>query len=447
MEHHEHLEALYPEDSRFSEIEQLLGFIKEGNSCQMIGMPGVGRGNMCKFLAYNHQIRVKHLGETQTSYHFVFVNFAEVKNRPLFDVIKFLFLELVSSLHERLFEDAFMKTDRIFKDSLSYQDELVLFQGLKDAIDFLAHEKKLTIVLLLERFETYIPMLTDDFFIHLRSLRDHAKYKFAVVFSVVRPLEEVVEPSMLSDFYEFFVGRNVFLSVADMPGILFRINYLEKLTKKTVDPTLLQELLLLTAGHGKLTRLATESLLATTMTFSKKNVLEEYLLKEKTINQALGELWQFLMPSEQEVFEQLVKEQKGVIPEFLEHINLFSQQTCTIPLFQAYVAKQASIASSQKSTLSYDGITNDILKDGLSISEKLTSSEFRLLRFLIEHPEKVLDREELIGAVWKNSATTEGVTDQAVDQLIFRLRKKIEENPTSPSHIMTVKGRGLRFVP
>ena len=41
--------------------------------------------------------------------------------------------------------------------------------------------------------------------------------------------------------------------------------------------------------------------------------------------------------------------------------------------------------------------------------------------------------------------TTEGVTDQALDQLIFRLRKKIEDDPNNPEFIQTIKGRGLKF--
>lgn len=42
----EHFESLYPETARFTEIEKLLSFIKEGNSCQLIGLPGVGRGTL-----------------------------------------------------------------------------------------------------------------------------------------------------------------------------------------------------------------------------------------------------------------------------------------------------------------------------------------------------------------------------------------------------------------
>jgi DNA-binding winged helix-turn-helix (wHTH) protein len=460
---HEHLESLYPEVCRFPEIEKIISFIKEGYSCQMIAMPGVGRSIVCKFLSYNRNIRIKHLGDSQTSYHFVFVNFAEIKNRPLFDCLKFVFLELVSSLHERRLDDAFTKTDAIFKDCLSYQDELVLFQGLKRAVDFLVHEKNLHIILLFERFELYIPMLTDDFFVHLRSLRDTAKYKFSVVFSVTRPLEDLIEPAMMADFYEFFAGKLVYLTLTDMPGIKFRIEYLEKLTGKKLDSKLVKNLLTLTGGHGKLTRLATEALLATSQpldthhpeldsgspdgipgqTQNGLNELAKFLLSEKTIQSALQEIWNFLTPFDKRCILQVCNNEVCDNTSFLTQIGLYKDKLITIPLFTEFIKKNH--ISLQKEPITYDSSLNIIKKGPQVISESLTSSEFRLLRFLMENQEKILTREEIINAVWKDLAATAGVTDQALDQLIFRLRKKIEDNPNQPEYIQTVKGRGIKY--
>ena len=65
---------------------------------------------------------------------------------------------------------------------------------------------------------------------------------------------------------------------------------------------------------------------------------------------------------------------------------------------------------------------------------------------MLLNKDKVLEKEEIINAVWGEQKTTLGVTDQALDQLVFRLRKKIEENPNSPSFIQTVKGRGFKFI-
>jgi len=64
---------------------------------------------------------------------------------------------------------------------------------------------------------------------------------------------------------------------------------------------------------------------------------------------------------------------------------------------------------------------------------------------LLENEGKVLERDKIIPNVWQEMASTAGVTDQAFDQLIFRLRKKIEQEPNRPLHLLSVKGRGLLF--
>ena len=126
-----HFESLYPDDFRLEEIGKLMGFIKQGNSCSVIALPGVGRSNLLRSISYNRSIRLKHLGENQKWFHFVIVDFSEIRRRPLFDTTKFLFLSLIDSLRERGKTEEYEKLNGIFKESLEFNDELVLFQGLK----------------------------------------------------------------------------------------------------------------------------------------------------------------------------------------------------------------------------------------------------------------------------------------------------------------------------
>ena len=79
----EHFESLYPENARFEEIKKIISFIKEGNSCQVVSTAGVGRSNLLGFLAHNRNIRIKHLGENQKNFHFVLLNFTEIRKLVL----------------------------------------------------------------------------------------------------------------------------------------------------------------------------------------------------------------------------------------------------------------------------------------------------------------------------------------------------------------------------
>lgn len=464
-----HFESLYPPESRSAEIEKIIKFAKEGKSVQLIGLPGVGRSNLLGLLSFNKNVRKKHLGENQKWFHFIPVNFSEIKNRTHYEATKFIFLSLVESLRERkqhktegssfAAEDSFDALNSIFKESSETNDEMVLFQGLKRATDFLCIEKELTIVFLFDRFEEYIPMLNAEFFSNLRALRNRAKYRFSVVFSIPRLLEDIIEPILFADFYEFLVDNVVYLPIADKPGLDFRISYLEKISGKHIENSLIEEITLLTGGHGKLTRIALESLIGNgdearigdekRKTSSEPSLvaLTKFLLSQKAIHGALYEIWTSLLPSEQKIIGSSEKRLALSSSEnlYLENVGLIKDGKITIPLFEEFIQTLLRQDSGRAQQIIYNEEKNEILKGEIVLSEFLTSSEFKLLKFFIDNPDRIIEREEIIKAVWKDEKTTEGVTDQALDQLIFRLRKKIEDDPNNPEFIQTIKGRGLKF--
>ncbi|HEX8102273.1 MAG TPA: response regulator transcription factor [Solirubrobacteraceae bacterium] len=73
---------------------------------------------------------------------------------------------------------------------------------------------------------------------------------------------------------------------------------------------------------------------------------------------------------------------------------------------------------------------------------KLTFSEFELLAQLMSRPGTVFNRQELLRAIWGDSAYRD---PRAIDVHIRHLREKLEARPEQPSLILTVPGRGYRF--
>jgi two-component system alkaline phosphatase synthesis response regulator PhoP len=72
----------------------------------------------------------------------------------------------------------------------------------------------------------------------------------------------------------------------------------------------------------------------------------------------------------------------------------------------------------------------------------LTAREYSLLRFLIENRDRAVDRFEILEEIWGEEAD---VFPRTVDSHIANLRKKIEEDPASPRHIVGVRSVGYRF--
>ena len=182
----------------------------------------------------------------------------------------------------------------------------------------------------------------------------------------------------------------------------------------------------------------------TVITQESKGDLEDLLLAQKTIRQSLREIWHSLSPAEQaDLLEEKFEDQEVV--EYLEQVGLVKDSRIQIPLFAAFIKKEYNDVARTLQKIIYDGHTNTIRKGTTILSDQLTSSEFRLLRYLLQNEGRVIERDELISVVWGDNKSTAGITDQAVDQLIFRLRHKIEEDANQPIHLQTVKGRGFTF--
>jgi phosphate regulon transcriptional regulator PhoB len=93
-----------------------------------------------------------------------------------------------------------------------------------------------------------------------------------------------------------------------------------------------------------------------------------------------------------------------------------------------------------KGDLKIDFATYEVSVRGKTI--KLTLKEFELLRFLVQNPNRVLNRDQLLDRVWGGETF---VTPRTVDVHIRRLRKAIEKDDSQPKWILTLRGVGYKF--
>ncbi len=96
--------------------------------------------------------------------------------------------------------------------------------------------------------------------------------------------------------------------------------------------------------------------------------------------------------------------------------------------------------SYRKGPLKIDFATYEVLIADKTV--RLTLKEFDLLRFLVQNPNRVLTRDQLLDRVWGGETF---VTPRTVDVHIRRLRKAVEKNDRKPKWILTVRGVGYKF--
>lgn len=82
-----------------------------------------------------------------------------------------------------------------------------------------------------------------------------------------------------------------------------------------------------------------------------------------------------------------------------------------------------------------------VIRGGKKI--KLTALETRILGYLISHRDRVVTRDKLLDEIWGFDVYP---TTRTVDNLILKLRKKIEPDPAKPRYILSVYGAGYKLV-
>lgn len=100
------------------------------------------------------------------------------------------------------------------------------------------------------------------------------------------------------------------------------------------------------------------------------------------------------------------------------------------------------------SSVSFEGWTLDTAKRELRSPDgalvQLSAGEYDLLIAFVEHPQRVLNRDQLLDLARGRSAAP---FDRSIDVQVSRLRRKIEPDPTNPTMIKTVRGGGYMFTP
>jgi len=108
---------------------------------------------------------------------------------------------------------------------------------------------------------------------------------------------------------------------------------------------------------------------------------------------------------------------------------------------QAVLRRSSAPGSVRKfGNVAVDFTRGEVTREGSRI--ELTALEFKLLRAFLEHAGAVLSLDRLIEIVWGKDVF---LTDRVVYTHVNNLRGKIEENPSQPRHIVSLRGLGYRF--
>lgn len=114
------------------------------------------------------------------------------------------------------------------------------------------------------------------------------------------------------------------------------------------------------------------------------------------------------------------------------------------PLGSAVVMEPHAASAAPPLALRVDAETRRVYVKGVEARPPLSNEQFRLLSYLYERAGKVVPREELVRHVWPD-AHLEGVSEEALDALVRRVRDRIVQAGGERAYLVTLRGQGFRL--
>jgi len=440
-----------PINFRESEVRKIFDLILAGESCSIVGLGSVGKSNLLRFLQQENGQQM-YLGSKDKKFLFVYIDGnkkLETTDWGLFELM-FHQLHLAATKNHldegvlKLIEDSYLQATI----SLSQPTNFLVLRFLDRTISTLIDRLDLNIVFLFDEFDVLCQAVSPNAFSVLRAMRDDHKYQLMYVIATRTELTNLRKESIeVEAFYEIVISNTITLflySKTDAEGMLDRLTIrynisLERATKNTI--------LQLSGGHPALIRALLD-------VFRENSSLKPNIIVEHSrVLDECRRIWAGLSREEQAALAYVSKVKKtSTIPvdlrslldkrgllggEWAKDSSVFS------PIFGQFILKERPIVGMQ---IIVDRVHHVIWVNGQKFSG-LPPLEFRFIDYLEQHHGQDCSRDDLAQFLYPEEivSTGEGVSDNRIDSIVKRIRKKIEVDPDSPRYILTIRGFGFRL--
>jgi DNA-binding winged helix-turn-helix (wHTH) protein len=439
----------YTLNYRSAETRQVMGWIKAGQSGCLIGLRGVGKSNFLYFLI-NQNVRQRHLGAGQADF-FALVDVFALTECTEWAVCELMLHRLLSQLRSSTVEPEIVEEMlALHREAVRTRDLFTVERALERCVDALCRRAGRRVVLLLSKFDAVFRTLDPSLFRCLRAIHDAHKGQISYVVSVVNHLDSLRDDLSGVDPFYRLVSRNVCsLGPFNKADASYMIEYETAQRSTTLSAEDTARLIEFSGGHAGLIK-AMLSLLWDTRYGGELEELVSLLKDEPAVQAECRKVWGSLSESEQAGLCALASgaETDARVIRQLEYRGLIRQSKSTplifSPLFADFVRRQTP-SPTDGTLIRRSPVLVQI--EGRRV-EDLTELEFEALCYLYERRGRVCTKDELIQNVYgqQYDRMKGGVSDEALQTLVSRLRDKIERDRKRPRYVLTVRGAGYKFV-
>lgn len=416
-------EASYPLSFRTKETADILKILGQRQSFTLVGMKRVGVSNFLRFIAFNPKIQEK-LGSRQDTL-FVYLDANDLTEiEP--NLFWLLLLKRLKDVAIHLDASRREEVEEIYKNlsTSENREPLFLLEGVKEIAQIFA-ESDCYLVLVLARFDRLLPLFSEQFFANLQSIIDVALQHITYVFTSYLPLDLLCKEIYFAATFSMFT-KTYYLQPGNREDLTPVITGFEAQHGLSIPERVKDILISLTGGHVQLLQLSLISV--SQQLLSPKTDAPTLLLtlsSDERIQLQCEEIFASLTEAERSFLLQDKHAPAKPTPYLLETGLVNDNGQVFSEIFARFLEQKKK----------------ELRQHSLPLGQ-LTQKETSLLNYFVSHKGEVCSRDDLIGAVWPEF---EDISDWALDQLVSRLRKKLELYAL-PMKVKTNRGVGYELI-
>jgi DNA-binding winged helix-turn-helix (wHTH) protein len=437
---------------RKKDLGKLSNWIRQGYCISLVGVSNIGKSLLLKSLL-SPQIQKEYHSSTIVHPLIIFVDCHEVVGEPE------VFYELVlRSIIDELTDlgcssSLIDKLDNLHSKVLESRTEVVTRSYFARSINMVIREVKTPLFLILDEFDDAFEKLPAWTMRQLRSLYDTTKDFLFYVTSTSRRLEKIRSDVETYEFRELFHSHMLSLHPLESNDTYVLIDYFTKRYSLEIDSKFYPMIQELSGGHPGLI----DKIIKHHKNWDTSHILGTHavvidLLTHWPLKKECKRLWMELDDDDREYLKCMVLRGKDVVQQHkftsIEEKGLVKYRCesgyCIFsPIFERYIQKEiVEHEHNLRQGISLNPETGKIWIDGNLIKKQIGGNQWKLLFYLWQKAGEICDTDEIAEFVW---GVEDGVSDDAVQGLITRLRKKIEKDPNNPKFIINIPGRGYRL--
>ncbi|MBV7333833.1 winged helix-turn-helix domain-containing protein [Chloroflexi bacterium TSY] len=442
---------------RRSDVQILTQYLFAMHCVEVVGFSNLGKSALLRLLS-QLDVWTQELGEAGREFLPIFIDcnhMLEMNDQGFYELVLRSFRENSSELAD------IPELTEAYEMLVSPANEIQVPLSFNRGISTVLESTRKKLVLLFDEFDEPFNHIDSRVFLNLRALKDRHPNEIVYVTATIRPLEGRHQVDHYSEFRELFNHRTWYLAPLTRSDVDRMIRRYMEAYDAPFMPADFDFIYQWSGGHPGMIEGACRTLerildeqtqpLDTIERWQLHHHVSRQLRQNESLLYECTKIWDMCHPEEQTALMSLFQASQEAEESILERLlrrhillKIEGKPQVFCRLFAEYVQRMVSQDQPEATRLWVNSDSGEVIVSGAPV-DTLTNLEYRLMELLFQNATKIVNKYQIVTSVWGESYIDE-VDDARIEKLVSRLRQKIEPNPTNPTFLTTVRGRGYRLV-